>query len=75
MITTQVVGFMVHGGRFLLLRFLGIVDETTNHGTGSRIQEFEFPFSSSSCILAVPPVLGRLVKVFGAWQMRCKNLN
>jgi hypothetical protein len=33
-VTTQVVGFTV--GRFPLLIFLEIVDETTNDGTGSK---------------------------------------
>jgi hypothetical protein len=40
-VATQVVGFTVQGsrftvGRFPLLIFLEIVDETTNDGTGSK---------------------------------------
>jgi hypothetical protein len=42
-------GFTV--GRFPVLIFLEIADETRNDGTGSNVQGFKAPFSSPDCIL------------------------
>ncbi len=59
-VTTQVVGFTVQGftvGRFSLLIFLEIVDETTNGGTGpSRLHIDIFEFVRQYRVFNAAPV-------------------